>query len=63
MNKENDVQNRVMKEISQKDIQKTNKDSKEMKKRSRFVFDKQKIKIIKKIKEIKKIEKIASLSS
>ncbi len=33
-----------------------------MKKRSRFVFDKEKIKIIKKIKKIKKIEKIVSLS-
>jgi hypothetical protein len=50
-----------MTKISQKNIQKANKDSKEMKKRSRFVFDKEKIKIIKKIKEIKKIEKITSL--
>jgi ribosome-binding protein aMBF1 (putative translation factor) len=59
----NDVQNRVMKDISQKNIQKADKDSKKMKKRSRFVFDKEKIKIIKKIKKIKKIEKIASLST
>ncbi len=34
-----------------------------MKKRSRFVFNKEKIKIIKKIKKMKKIEKIMSLSS
>jgi ribosome-binding protein aMBF1 (putative translation factor) len=61
--KENDVQNRVMKEISQKNIQKADKHSKEMKKRSHFVFDKEKVKIIKKIKKIKKIEKIASLSA
>jgi hypothetical protein len=34
-----------------------------VKKRARFVFDKEKIKIIKKIKKIKEVEKIASLSS
>ncbi len=61
--KKNDVQNRVMKEISQENIQKANKNSKKMKERSRFVFDKQKVKIIKKIKKIKKVEKIASLST
>jgi hypothetical protein len=52
-----------MKEISQENIQKANKNSKKMKERSRFVFDKQKVKIIKKIKKIKKVEKIASLST
>jgi hypothetical protein len=46
-----------MTKISQKDMQKTEKDSKEMKKRSRFVFNKEKVKIIKKIKKIKKVEK------
>ncbi len=34
-----------------------------MKKRSRFVSDKEKVKIIKKIKKMKKVEKIMSLSS
>ncbi len=34
-----------------------------MKKRSRFVFDKEKVKTIKKIKKIKKVQKIASLST
>jgi hypothetical protein len=52
-----------MTKISQEDIRKANKDSKEVKKRSRFVFDKEKVKIIKKIKKIKKVEKIASLST
>jgi hypothetical protein len=52
-----------MKEISQKNIQKKNKNSKEMKKRSRFVFNKEKVKLIKKIKKIKKIQKIVSLST
>jgi hypothetical protein len=33
-----------------------------MKKRSRFTFNKEKIKIIKKMKKIEKIEKIVSLS-
>ncbi len=61
--KKNDVQNRIMKEISQKNIQKKNKNSKEMKKRSRFVFNKEKVKLIKKIKKIKKIQKIVSLST
>jgi hypothetical protein len=59
--KKNDVQNRVMTKVSQKNIQKAKKDSEKMKKRSRFVFDKEKIKIIKKIKKIKKVEKIVSL--
>ncbi len=52
-----------MKKISQKDIQKTKKNSKKMKERSRFVFDKKKAKIIKNIKKIKKVEKIVSLST
>jgi hypothetical protein len=34
-----------------------------MKKRLRFIFNKNKVKIIKKIKKIKKVEKIVSLSS
>jgi hypothetical protein len=38
MKKKNDIQNRVMKKISQENIQKINKDSKEIKKRSRFIF-------------------------
>jgi uncharacterized protein with WD repeat len=61
--KENDVQNRIMKETSQKSIQKADKNSKEVKERSRFVSDKEKAKTIKKIKEIKKVRKIASLSA
>jgi hypothetical protein len=52
MKKENDVRNRVMTKISQKDIQKAKKNSKKMKERSRFVFDKEKAKVIKKIKKI-----------
>jgi hypothetical protein len=60
--KKNDVQNRVMTKASQKDIQKTKKDSEKVKKRSRFVFDKKKVKVIKKIKKIKEIEKIVLLS-
>jgi hypothetical protein len=63
MKKENDIQNRVITKISQEDIQKAEKNSKEMKKRSRFVFDKEKVKIIKKIKKIKEIKKITSLLS
>jgi hypothetical protein len=62
MKKKNDVQNRVMKKTSQKNVQKVEKDF-EIKKRSRFIFDKEKIKIIKKIKNVKKVEKIVSLST
>jgi hypothetical protein len=62
MKKKNDVRNRVMTEVSQKNIQKAKKNSKKVKKHSRFFFDKEKAKIIKKIKKIKKIEKIVSLS-
>ncbi len=61
MKKKNDVRNRVMTKISQEDIQKAKRNSKKIKKRSRFVFDKEKIKIIKKIKKIKEVEKIVSL--
>jgi hypothetical protein len=63
MKKKNDIQNRVMTKISFKNIRKAEKDSKKVKKRSRFIFDKEKAKIIKKIKKMKKIEKIVSLSS
>jgi hypothetical protein len=63
MKKKNDIQNRVMTKISSKNIRKAEKDSKEMKKRSRFAFDKEKAKIIKKIKKMKEVEKIVSLSS
>jgi hypothetical protein len=52
-----------MTEISSEKIQRTKKNSKEVKKRSRFIFDKEKIKSIKKIKKIKKIEKTVSLST
>jgi uncharacterized membrane protein YhiD involved in acid resistance len=62
MKKENDVRNRVMTKISQENIQKAKKNSKKMKERSRFVFDKKKTKVIKKIKKIKEIKKIVSLS-
>ncbi len=60
--KENDVRDRVMTKVSQENIQKAKKDSKKVKKRSRFVFDKEKAKVIKKIKKIKEVEKIVSLS-
>ncbi len=62
MKKENDVRDRVMTKVSQENIQKAKKDSKKVKKRSRFVFDKEKAKVIKKIKKIKEVEKIVSLS-
>jgi hypothetical protein len=62
MKKKNDVRNRVMTKVSQENIQKAKKNSKKVKERSRFVFDKEKIKVIKKIKKIKEIEKIVSLS-
>jgi hypothetical protein len=57
MKEKNNVRNRVMKEF----FQKNEKKSKNVEKRSRFAFDKEKIKIIKKIKEVKKVQKIASL--
>ncbi len=47
MKKENDVRNRVMKKIFQKNVQKKEKKLEKKKKRSRFVFDKIKNKIIK----------------
>ncbi len=62
MKKKNDVRNRVMTKASQENIQKAKKNSKKMKERSRFVFDKEKAKVIKKIKKIKKVKKIVSLS-
>jgi hypothetical protein len=61
--KENDVRDRVMTKISQENIQKAKKNSEKVKERSRFVFDKKKVKAIKKIKKIKEIEKIVSLST
>jgi hypothetical protein len=57
MKEENDVRDRIMKEVSQKN----EKNSKDVDERSRFTFDKEKIKIIKKIKEVKKVQKIVSL--
>jgi hypothetical protein len=59
--KENDVQNRIMKEIFQKNVQKKEKKFEKKKKRSRFVFDKEKNKIIKMIKKMKTNQKIVSL--
>jgi predicted glycosyl hydrolase (DUF1957 family) len=61
MKKKNDVRDQVMKEISQKNVQKRKKKFEKKKKRSRFVFDKEKNKIIKMIKKMKKIQKIALL--
>ncbi len=57
MKKENDVRNRVMKEIFQKNVQKKKKKFEKKKKRSRFIFDKEKDKIIKMIKKMKVIKK------
>jgi hypothetical protein len=48
-------------ELWKKFFRKTKKKSKNVEKRSRFAFDKEKVKIIKKIKEVKKIQKIVSL--
>jgi hypothetical protein len=59
MKEKNDVRNRVVKEIFQKD----EKNSKDVEERSRFIFHKEKVKIIKNIKKIEKVEKIASLSA
>jgi hypothetical protein len=50
-----------MTKVSQKNIQKAKKNSEKMKERSRFVFDKEKIKIIKKMKKIKEIKEIVTL--
>jgi hypothetical protein len=47
MKKENDVRNRVMKEVFQKNVQKKEKKFEKKKERSRFVFDKKKIKSLK----------------
>jgi tellurite resistance protein len=61
MKKENDVRDRVIKEISQKDVQKRKKKFEKKRERSRFVFEKEKDKIAKMIKKMKKVQKIASL--
>jgi hypothetical protein len=53
MKEENDVRDRVMKKV----FQKNEKNTKDVEKRSRFVFDKEKAKIVKKIKKIEEIEK------
>jgi hypothetical protein len=59
--KENDVRNRVMKEVSQENVQKRKKKFEKKRKRSRFVFEKEKDKIAKMIKKMKEVQKIASL--
>ncbi len=61
MKKKDDVRNRVMKKVFQKNVQKKKKKFEKERKRSRFVFDKEKDKIIKMIKEVKTNQKIASL--
>jgi hypothetical protein len=61
--KENDVQNRVMKEASQENVQKAEKDSKELKERRRFVSEKEKAKTNKKIKKVEEVQKIVALST
>jgi mannitol-1-phosphate/altronate dehydrogenase len=61
--KKNDVRDRIMKEVFQKNVQKKKKQLEKKKKRSRFVFDKEKNKITKMIKKMKKIQEIASLSA
>jgi hypothetical protein len=50
-----------MKEIFQKNVQKKEKKFEKKRERSRFVFDKEKDKIIKMIKEMKANQEIASL--
>jgi hypothetical protein len=57
MKKENDVRNRIIKEI----FQKNEKNSKNVEKRSRFIFNKEKVKIIEKIKKVKKMQQIVFL--
>jgi hypothetical protein len=61
--KKNDVQDRVMKEVSQKNVQKAEKNSKELKERRRFVFEKEKVKSIKKVKKVEEVQRIVSLST
>jgi uncharacterized Zn finger protein (UPF0148 family) len=63
MKKENDVRDRIMKEVFQKNVQKKEKKLEKKRERSRFAFDKEKNKIAKVIKEVKKIQKVASLSA
>jgi flagellar motility protein MotE (MotC chaperone) len=55
MKKENDVRDRIMKEISQKNVQKKKKKLEKKRERSRFVFDKEKDKITKVIKKMKEV--------
>ncbi len=62
MKKKNDVRDRVMKEAFQKNVQKKKKLEKK-RKRSQFVFDKEKDKITKVIKKMKEVQEIASLSA
>jgi hypothetical protein len=61
--KEDDVRDRVMKEASQKDVQKKEKKFEKKRERSRFALDKEKDKITKMIKEMKADQEIASLSA
>ncbi len=63
MKKEDDVRDRVMKEASQKDVQKKEKKFEKKRERSRFALDKEKDKITKMIKEMKADQEIASLSA
>jgi predicted alpha/beta-fold hydrolase len=63
MKKKNDVRNRVMKKVFQKNVQKKKKKFEKKKKRSRFVFDKEKDKIAKMIKKMKEVQKVDSLST
>jgi tellurite resistance protein len=63
MKKKNDVRDRVMKEVSQKNVQEREKKFEKKKERSRFVFEKEKNKVAKVIKEVKKVQEIASLSA
>jgi hypothetical protein len=57
MKKENDVRNRVMKEIFQKNVQKRKKKFEKKRERSRFAFDKKKIRSLKWSKKWKKFKK------
>ncbi len=59
--KKNDVRNRVMKEVFQKNVHEKKKKFEKKRKRSRFVFDKEKNKIAKVIKKMKEVQKVASL--
>ncbi len=61
--KEDDVRNRIMKKIFQKDVQEKKKKFEKERERSRFAFDKEKDQIIRMIKEVKANQEIASLSA